>query len=614
MSYLCCADAIKAADIAIGIHLIDPARPECDWIGDTTACLVYQSQPESSSSNLSVWSTGPGGIVDATLKCISDRRAKLDCSVENGTCQLVWPTNECEPTLPTWGFLMGSARGSTALCCGTYPDEGIWIGYDVYLTAPFKPGVVPKAPAPCSEAAPEDKACCLASLGSGGGAGGGSGHGGCPGCGHRNFSGPPKMGGYGTDGFSEAPIQYATGSLVLTAKDIESNTFGKPWGHTRSFVNRLSNIHTFGNGFNWMVAEWPYLALQVNGDVVVQGKGIEALWFKKTEAGYEAELNVKQTLELDDPNNVYKLHDLDGTITEFNQSTGTFKRQTDPGGNTIVATGYTHGYYLTGVERQHTQDGSTTTEQLLYEYGGSVSDRLIHQVTLRRKVDSGSWLNVAQACYTYYDELESNGRQGDLRSVTTKTWNGTAWSETGTTLYRYYTEWPDWESFASSSSSSMSDWIPTAHLVKYVVNPASYARLMADPQVSDPLEASDEKIAQYADFYFEYDSERRVTKEVISGGQQTFTLSYSESANADGYNSWKTRTVETLPDGSQRIVYSNFVGQPMLKIHKLGDGESYEFFKYNDQAQLILRAEPSAVTGYNDQYADLLHQSSGEYE
>ena len=141
-----------------------------------------------------------------------------------------------------------------------------------------------------------------------------------------------------------------------------------------------------------------------------------------------------------------------------------------------------------------------------------------------------------------------------------------------------------------------------------------YARLMADPQVSDPLEASDEKIAQYADFYFEYDSERRVTKEVISGGQQTFTLSYSESANADGYNSWKTRTVETLPDGSQRIVYSNFVGQPMLKIHKLGDGESYEFFKYNDQAQLILRAEPSAVTGYNDQYADLLHQSSGEYE
>ena len=63
----------------------------------------------------------------------------------------------------------------------------------------------------------------------------------------------------------------------------------------------------------------------------------------------------------------------------------------------------------------------------------------------------------------------------------------------------------------SSSSSGTSAWIPTAHLLKYVVNPASYARLAADPDVDDPLTAADWQIAQYADFAYGYDYERRVT-------------------------------------------------------------------------------------------------------
>ena len=41
--------------------------------------------------------------------------------------------------------------------------------------------------------------------------------------------------------------------------------------------------------------------------------------------------------------------------------------------------------------------------------------------------------------------------------------------------------------------------------LKFMLNPAAFARLENDPDVGDPLTASDEKLAQYADFYYEYD-------------------------------------------------------------------------------------------------------------
>ena len=89
------------------------------------------------------------------------------------------------------------------------------------------------------------------------------------------------------------------------------------------------------------------------------------------------------------------------------------------------------------------------------------------------------------------------------------------------------------------------------------MQPESYARLAADPNVSDPLIASDFYVAQYADNYFEYDSQRRVTKEIVEAGSRTFTFSYSQSAFEDGSNAWKYKTVETLPDAEQNIETNN---------------------------------------------------------
>ena len=38
------------------------------------------------------------------------------------------------------------------------------------------------------------------------------------------------------------------------------------------------------------------------------------------------------------------------------------------------------------------------------------------------------------------------------------------------------------------------------------------------------------------------------------------------------------------------------------------------FYKYDSSGRLILQAQPSAVTGYNDTYADLVHSVSGNYQ
>ena len=120
-------------------------------------------------------------------------------------------------------------------------------------------------------------------------------------------------------------------------------------------------------------------------------------------------------------------------------------------------------------------------------------------------------------------------------------------------MYRY---WLPAGSGSSSSSSSGGAFTPfdRGHLLRYVVQPEAYARLAADPNVSNPLTASNALVAQYADFYYEYDHERRVTLEMVQGGSRTYEFEYAQSAFDDDYNAWKYKTIETMPGGKQQIV------------------------------------------------------------
>src|SRR5262249_21609293 len=108
----------------------------------------------------------------------------------------------------------------------------------------------------------------------------------------------------------------------------------------------------------------------------------------------------------------------------------------------------------------------------------------------------------------------------------------------------------------------------------------------------------------------------------VNGGRGTFLFSYQASSNAEDFNSWAMKTTEVLPDGNQNIIYTNYLGQVMLKVfhHPDSDGSGPDtdqswstFYRFDDKGHTILQANPSAVTGYDDQYADLLHEVSGNF-
>jgi len=123
----------------------------------------------------------------------------------------------------------------------------------------------------------------------------------------------------------------------------------------------------------------------------------------------------------------------------------------------------------------------------------------------------------------------------------------------------------------------------------------------------------------------EYNLAKFVTKEIVqgmgdccggSGGLGTYEFAYHVSGFADGHNSWSRKTVETLPDGNQNMVFTNFAGQVMLKVFKdvTTSDEWITFYKYDNDGRLIWTAQPSAVSGYDEERPELLDNSMGGYE
>jgi hypothetical protein len=44
------------------------------------------------------------------------------------------------------------------------------------------------------------------------------------------------------------------------------------------------------------------------------------------------------------------------------------------------------------------------------------------------------------------------------------------------------------------------------------------------------IRPNDAQLAGYANFYYEYDSQRRATREIVDAGSRTFTFTYTQSA------------------------------------------------------------------------------------
>jgi RHS repeat-associated protein len=409
-------------------------------------------------------------------------------------------------------------------------------------------------------------------------------------------------------------VRYTDGTVILAQTDLWSDGFGTGWGQARAWTNTPGYANQNQTGAGWVNAQQPHLVTNAAGTTVavVRG-GTRADYFDLVGTVWTERFFGQDRLFYDAASHEFELIDSLGTETwfyDFSTSTpaaqqGQFAAFNDAAGN-AVSTSYTGGGQLSEVTRSATVGGVTTTESLLYAYltGTDPNAGLVSAVTLRRKVGAGSYATVRSVAYVYYNGTEAHGNLGDLKTATVEDASGTP---IDTSYYRYYT-------------SADAGTVGYAHGLKYQLTGPSYDRLTADLGTGvDGL--TDAQVAPYADRAYQYNpTSHRVTQAVIAGaggdatgGLGTYSYAYTASANASGVNAWRTKTVVTTPEGNTDTVYTNAFGQVMLDAYtETATGQAFDtFYRYDAAGRLVLEAAPSAVSGYDDGYDDLVDYVSG---
>ncbi|NQT38738.1 MAG: hypothetical protein HQ581_14685, partial [Planctomycetes bacterium] len=341
----------------------------------------------------------------------------------------------------------------------------------------------------------------------------------------------------------------------------------------------------------------PYVCQQDDGDTVVVSLDAQTVyWFDRVDGEYvvrHEDPDSGPSLTHDQVNHYYILTLPDGSSFRFHdhdQATydaGSFDRITAPGGRVTQATSHSGGT-VAEVQTETTSGGSTYKTSTLRTFvDGGEHDGRLQTVTTRRQEDGGDWTDVRKMEYTYYADEAAGGNSGDVETVKVENHDGTQWTEVDRLYLRHYTD--DQATGAAAGH------------VRFVLGRAAFEALADDPGVADPLAASDAQVAQYADQALLYDDDKRVSQQTVAAGTLQYAFDYSTNDVApDGYNNWYHRTVETRPDGSEEIVYTNHVRQLLLRDLVDGDDHSYTYRQYDADGNLILEAGSAAVVSYND--------------
>ncbi|MGL5096230.1 MAG: DUF6531 domain-containing protein, partial [Planctomycetia bacterium] len=342
--------------------------------------------------------------------------------------------------------------------------------------------------------------------------------------------------------FSENPVVYATGALLLRPVDLVAPGLGRPLTHRRSFANAMNTVVDLGFGYGWNASTQPYVARPNAPDsdlLVVVLDANAAYWFERLEmSGNYVPRFGNAVLSHDTGEQKFRMILPDGSLLffhDFDQTVhpvGTIARWEEPDDFATVVTSYAADKPAV-LERTYTSpDAVVTVEQFVYDYHASGADAgRMASLTWRRQVDGGSWTDLRRVLHDYYGAGADHGNPGDLKTVVVEEWSGSAWTVLETSYYRY------WKSGQAGGYE---------HGLKYALGPDAFSRL-ADA-VADPFIATDAQVSAVADFYFEYDSSRRVVKERAQGatcGRSQYGVTeyvYTTSAHPEEFKNWKTKT------------------------------------------------------------------------
>jgi RHS repeat-associated protein len=286
-------------------------------------------------------------------------------------------------------------------------------------------------------------------------------------------------------------------------------------------------------------------------------------------------------------------------------SRGLLVSQTDASGNRLEVSFNPDG--STAAFQSFLPGETTPTEIQDYVYlaVGDPNEGKVERIDIKR----GNGTLVRSVTMGYYDDTSTFGEFGQLASITTRDATGNILDAKA---YRY-AEAPSGDS-----------------LIQYIFDSEAVRRVAAAGL--DIPTAANALVAPFATNYLEYDAQNRVIRSdeqgkgcsSCAGGIGSFTYAYAKNSAAGLTPSdWHTKTTETRPDGTERIVYSNGRLQPMLEVTRTNDGGTPRqfgtFTRYDSRGLAIWTASPEAVLlpadlSVIEQYGDLLNEVSGNYQ
>ncbi len=421
----------------------------------------------------------------------------------------------------------------------------------------------------------------------------------------------PSSGG-GSDMYSANQVRYNDGSPEL---NIPLTDDSDVYGDFLDYTNKLDYTAGQRMGIGWLYSATPAV-YQLAGETkirVVLSSSVTLKFndphpdeFTFSSTPNNADFGVTEYLDYDAVTSKYRLTRADGTRYYFNDfysptpvaARGTLQTIKDAAGNTIYdVTARDGSDRVSTIEKSVVQDGTTIKTRRTFTYVSSgVNAGYISQIVYDKKIGAGSWTTDRTTTLDYYSGSgDSAGTDNELKMVTIKDASNNVLSNA---YFRYW---------ATGQTNGYNQG------VKYVLYGSNYNRMVQAGYT--PATATNGQLDGFVNNYFEYDDQFRANKE-IAGGNGTFTNAFTTNPNGlstSDYNYWNVKTIETLPDGNQNIVYTNFQKQVMLSVFKntTTNDKWISYKKYTSKGYVTVEADPVAMTGYDDTYNDLVHYSSG---
>lgn len=419
--------------------------------------------------------------------------------------------------------------------------------------------------------------------------------------------------------------------MKLWSTDIEAQAFGHRISHTRTFGNRIVSNLSGGGDDPWLVNQYlSYVRVfelqKVDGDTyyfyAIYLNSNDIFWFGSLDGvdlsyAFFGNYRIKAPVKVPEIGDIHvwmpdgrefvyygmpgealkgrlmKVIEKDGLEWNFSYDESQRLAAATISDQGVAATfGYT--WTTSGVQR---------IETLTFSLGGAM---------------------LSRALYSYYTGETAQGSSGDLQRVRRQRYSAATGGmvNVGDSYYTYYKSGEDHGSRG---------------LVKYVLEAEAMRRV--DEALLDPATASDVQLSTFADYYFEYDQSRRVTRESLRGGAYTHTFEYlgrgaggssssgsyssrflgsvSSSSSSSGeipqppfpreFDVWATKTIETLPDGNKKIAYCNGAGQVMLMVFRdtTTQEDWCQAYGFAGSGYTAFVADPSAVAGYDESLDEL---------